>query len=40
MNVPPGEYEFTYDVMTGPDVVEQFTVTLTLVDPCINPTIF
>ena len=40
----PGTYVYTYDVFTGPEpaqagLTKQFTVTYTLEDPCITPTV-
>ena len=37
-NVVPGDYVYTYDVTVGP-VTESFEVTVTLIDPCNNPSI-
>jgi hypothetical protein len=35
----PGDYVYTFDVSTGPtpELTKQFTVTVTLQDPCITP---
>ena len=40
-DIPPGDYVFTYAVTTAdtsgiPEVTEEFTVTVTLIDPCLN----
>ena len=40
--VPPGDYTFTFQVSTdptNPDLTEEFTVTVTLEDPCKSPTV-
>ena len=41
--IPPGVYTFTYDVSTSagkePGVTQQFTVDVTVVDPCESPSV-